>query len=101
MDEAALYRRRKTGRDEPDGLLEANPVADDLPEEANDALGRPARGHDEVAAGADRDLSVALEPAYGEAEQAVVRGDRDAAMTSFATGPGATSELWLMVWNKS
>ena len=102
MDESAVYRRRRNGHDENDGQeldrsSETNPLANDLPSTRNDALGQPERGRDEVAAGADVDLSVALEPTCG-GERAEVPEDRDDAMASTQTGPGGTEDRRVAVY---
>ena len=85
VENTGLYRRRS---DDPEGTSEANPVADDLPRAENDALGRPARGQDEVAAGPDRDMSLTLEPAYGDVDEDRVQEGREAAMASGQAGLG-------------
>ena len=89
MDEGLSYRRRRGGPEDLESFV-VNPMAGDLPDRNNDALSQPAFDRDEIAAGADRDLSVALEPAY----QMGLRGlseDGDAAMATNESGQGATS----------
>ena len=62
--EEVFGRRRRFIIGDRGEALEDNPVAADLPQQSEDALGQPARERDEVRAGADNDLMVALEPAY-------------------------------------
>ena len=91
MEEGIAYRRRRGGPEDFESSG-ANPVAGDLPIQSNDALGLPASNHDEVAAGADRDLSVTMEPRYETAFQERLEDGRAAMATATNnTGPGATS----------
>ena len=87
--EDGVSRRRRGIPEDTGEVLGSNPVAEDLPNSADNALGPRIRGQDEVRAGADNDLMAAAEPDYFGTSSTGARGF-SATATDDQTGPGAT-----------